>query len=109
MAEIIGNTHIDGVTFSGGDPFFQVEEFKYIAEKLRSYKINIIAYTGYLYEKIINNEHLLELLKHIDVLIDSPFLVDKRTYNEPFRGSSNQRVIDVNSSLFLERIIEIKL
>jgi anaerobic ribonucleoside-triphosphate reductase activating protein len=109
VEEIICNNHIDGVTFSGGDPFFQVKEFKYIAEKLRSHKINIIAYSGYLYEKIIKNEHLFELLKCIDVLIDSPFLIAKKTYDKAFRGSSNQRIIDVNSSLFFERIIEINL
>jgi anaerobic ribonucleoside-triphosphate reductase activating protein len=109
VEEIINNKHIDGVTFSGGDPFFQVEAFKYIAQRLKSRKINIIAYSGYKYEKIIDNEERFELLKNIDVLIDGAFLIDKRTYNKPFRGSSNQRVIDVNTSLFLDRIIELNI
>ena len=91
--------YFDGVTFSGGDPFFQAEGFSYISEKLQKDGIHVMAYTGFIYENILKDVKMTKLLKSIDVLVDGPFIIDKKVFNLPFRGSSNQRVIDIKSSI----------
>lgn len=109
IKEILSNKHLDGVTFSGGDPFFQTEEFSYIGQKLKLQDINIISYTGFKYEDIIKDENKLKLLKKVDYLIDGPFLIHKKTLKLPFRGSSNQRIIDIKLSLDKGSPVEIDM
>lgn len=88
------------VTFSGGDPLFQAEEVTELARRIKSeLNKNIWCYTGYLWENIIDDERFLPLLKTIDVLVDSPFILSQRDIELRFRGSSNQRIIDVQKSL----------
>lgn len=88
------------VTFSGGDPLFQVEEVTELARRIKSdLNKNIWCYTGYLWENIVGNQRFLPLLETIDVLVDSPFLLALRDIELRFRGSSNQRIIDVKKSL----------
>lgn len=88
------------VTFSGGDPLFQAEEVTELARRIKSeLNKNIWCYTGYLWEDIIDDERFLPLLKTIDVLVDSPFILSQRDIELRFRGSSNQRIIDVQKSL----------
>lgn len=99
VEDIVRNKNIDGVTFSGGDPFFQPEEFCYISKKLKEKGINVIAYTGFTFEDIFRDSRRSKLLKNIDTLIDGSFLLEKKTYKLPFRGSSNQRIINVKQSL----------
>lgn len=99
VENILKSKHIDGVTFSGGDPFFQAKEFEYIAGKLKKENIHIVAYTGFVYEQLINNNNTRGLLEKVDILIDGPFLKEKKTYKMAFRGSENQRVIDIKRSL----------
>ena len=69
----------DGITFSGGDPFYQVEECIEIAKYIKSKKMNIWCYTGFTYEKIIklakDNNKIIEFLKLIDVLVDGLFIL----------------------------------
>ncbi|MDW8802447.1 anaerobic ribonucleoside-triphosphate reductase activating protein [Clostridium sp. A1-XYC3] len=97
------NPMIKGVTFSGGDPFEQAEEFAYMAEKIKELGLNIWCYTGYTFNCIIdraNKEKGWEnLLSNIDVLIDGKFEEDKKDDSLKFRGSSNQRIIDVKESI----------
>lgn len=88
------------VTFSGGDPLFQAEKVTELARRIKSeLNKNIWCYTGYLWENIIDDERFLPLLKTIDVLVDSPFILSQRDIELRFRGSSNQRIIDVQKSL----------
>lgn len=88
------------VTFSGGDPLFQAEEVTELARRIKSeLNKNIWCYTGYLWEEIVDDERFLPLLKTIDVLVDSPFILSQRDIELRFRGSSNQRIIDVQKSL----------
>lgn len=88
------------VTFSGGDPLFQAEEVTELARRIKSeLNKNIWCYTGYLWEDIVDDERFLPLLKTIDVLVDSPFILSQRDIELRFRGSSNQRIIDVQKSL----------
>lgn len=90
------------VTFTGGDPFFQAPAFARLASiiKTRSTK-TIWCYTGFTFEAIINeaDPSRMSLLQHIDVLVDGPFVQALRDEDALFRGSSNQRLIDIPSSL----------
>lgn len=99
IEDTLKNPFIKGVTFSGGDPFERAKEFNYMAKKFKEAGLNIWSYTGYKFEEIIKNEESLELLRNIDVLVDGKFEEDKKEDNLRFKGSSNQRIIDVNESL----------
>ena len=88
------------VTFSGGDPMFQPQGFAALARaiKERSGK-NIWCYTGYLFEQLLENPTQRELLELVDVLVDGRFVEALKDEQLRFRGSSNQRIIDVPRSL----------
>lgn len=107
------NPMIKGVTFSGGDPFEQAEEFAYMGKKIKELGLNIWCYTGYTIEYILDNkknhEFWEELLNYIDVLVDGKFEENKKNSSLKFRGSSNQRIIDVKKSKDLKQIITIEL
>ena len=88
------------VTFSGGDPMFQPVGFAALAKaiKERSGK-NIWCYTGYLFEDLLKNIQQKKMLEYIDVLVDGRFMEALKDESLRFRGSSNQRIIDVQASL----------
>ena len=94
------------VTFTGGDPFYQAEGFARLARmiKERSNK-NIWAYTGFLFEQLLDSP----LLAEIDGLVDGPFIMAQRDTELVFRGSANQRIIDVPSSLKAGHVVEYQL
>ncbi|MEG1892580.1 MAG: anaerobic ribonucleoside-triphosphate reductase activating protein [Bacilli bacterium] len=90
----------DGITLSGGDPFYQVEAATKIAEYAHKKGLNVWSYTGFVYEDLIKNkDKYLKLLSNIDVLIDGPFMNNKKSFSCKFRGSTNQRIIDMNETL----------
>ena len=103
IKDVEDNPMLQGVTFSGGDPFERAEEFAYMAIKLKKTNKNIWCFTGYTYEYIL--EHLderkgwKELLSNIDVLVDGRFIEEKKQEGLKYRGSSNQRLIDIPLSL----------
>ena len=103
IKDIVDNKLLRGVTFSGGDPLEQAEQFSYIALKLKEAGINIWCYTGYSFEYILGNIKLRQgwqaLLSNIDVLVDGKFQEENKDERLKFRGSSNQRLIDVPKSL----------
>lgn len=88
------------VTFSGGDPMYQAKGFTELAQaiKAKSNK-NIWCYTGYLFENLVKMPDQKALLEQIDVLVDGPFIESQKDEDLLFRGSSNQRLIDVQASL----------
>lgn len=88
-----------GITLSGGDPFFQPEAALEIAKFAKSVGLNVWAYTGFTYEALLSDKSRLDLLKNVDVLVDGKFMMDKKSLNCKFRGSTNQRLIDVKKSL----------
>ena len=92
------------VTFSGGDPMYQAADFAELAREIhkRTNK-DIWCYTGFTYESLINQEQR-ELLEQIDVLVDGPFIEKLRDPDLLFRGSSNQRLIDVQASLYSGKV-----
>lgn len=88
------------VTFSGGDPMFQPEGFTELAKAIRQHSNkNIWCYTGYLFEDLLRHPAQKALLELIDVLVDGRFIEALRDEELRFRGSSNQRIIDVPRSL----------
>ena len=91
----------DGVTFSGGDPMFQAKACAILAEKIHELGMNVWAYTGFTFEELLEkgNSDILDFLNQIDVLIDGKFDISKRNLSLEFRGSSNQRIIDIPKSL----------
>lgn len=103
--DILHSKYIDGVTFSGGEPFLQPEAFLSIAKILKQRNIHILCYTGYTLEQILadNNSSRLELLDFIDILIDGPYIEKLRDIGLAFRGSKNQRIIDVKNSLVYKK------
>lgn len=97
--DIINSVISKRVTFSGGDPFYQVPAFVELARMLKNDKFEIIAYTGFKYEDLVGSPEPMKLLKQIDYLIDGKFEEDKKSLSLKFKGSSNQRIIDVTKSL----------
>ena len=94
LMEIIKADEFSNVSFSGGDPFYQVEGFTELARRIKDETHKTIwCWTGFLYEEILADPHLSMLLPYIDVLVDGPFIQEKKDRDLLFRGSSNQRII----------------
>lgn len=104
------NPYADGITLSGGDPLYQIDASTEIAEYAKSKGLDVILYTGFLFEEVLEmtkaNERLKDLLNNVDTLIDGPFILEQRHLSLKFRGSSNQRIIDVKKSLMENKIVE---
>lgn len=98
---MLGNPLTDGLTLSGGEPFLQAEECAALARIARERGLNVWAYTGYTYEKLLEEGEpaRLALLEALDVLVDGPFVLARKSYDALFRGSDNQRLLDVPASL----------
>ena len=109
IVEIVkANRLCRGVTFSGGEPFAQAAGFAKLAKRLKAEGYEVASYSGYTFEQLLKgNAAQRELLESIDVLIDGPFLLAERSLEVAFRGSRNQRIIDVKKSLPLGSPVEI--
>ncbi|MCL2631355.1 MAG: anaerobic ribonucleoside-triphosphate reductase activating protein [Firmicutes bacterium] len=107
FADIIKNPLLSGVTFSGGEPFLQAEGLSVLAEKIKEAGLELAVYTGYSYEEIINssNPHFSKLLSFTDTLIDGRFILSQKSLKLKFKGSGNQRIINVKESLRQDRVI----
>ena len=96
------------VTFSGGDPFFQAEAVAHLARRIKEEQHrNIWCFTGYRWEQVVREPRFRPLLEQIDVLVDSPFILAQRNIQLRFRGSENQRIIDVQTSLSEGKMVDI--
>lgn len=93
------------VSLSGGDPLFDPKSLSELIKALKNNRRNIWIYTGYTWEEIISDHYLLSAIKEADVLVDGPFIEEKKDLDIPFRGSSNQRIIDIQKSLSSNAII----
>ncbi|MBQ1209787.1 MAG: anaerobic ribonucleoside-triphosphate reductase activating protein [Bacteroidales bacterium] len=94
LVELVAADELSNVTFSGGDPLYQVEAFTELARKIKERTgKNIWCYTGFTYEEILANERLSQILPYIDTLVEGPFILSLRDTSLRFRGSSNQRII----------------
>jgi anaerobic ribonucleoside-triphosphate reductase activating protein len=92
-SQILAIEQIDGVTFSGGEPFCQAGVLAVLAERLHAHGLTVVIYTGYTLEELraANRPDWVALLKESDLLIDGPYMQELYC-NEPFRGSSNQQL-----------------
>ncbi len=93
------NPLLQGVTFSGGEPFMQPEALAVIAKAAHDMGLDVWSWTGFKYEDLLADEKRRGLLKNVDILVDGPFVLEKRNLGLMFRGSENQRVIDVRASM----------
>jgi len=104
-----GNPLLDGITFSGGDPFEQAEAFAVLAKEAKKLNLDIVTYTGYRYEFLVENSSKYRgwdaLLDETDILVDGRYESDKRNLLLKFRGSENQRLIDVKRTKAENRIV----
>ncbi len=114
LAEIMGRIKktklIRGVTFSGGEPFLQAAPLAQLARQLRALGLGLVTYSGYRFEQLLAlgaaDKAIRELLAASDILVDGPYMEAKRDLALPFRGSANQRLIDVPRSLLAGQAVE---
>lgn len=107
VKKLIDNlTNQKGITFSGGDPVYQINALIELIKYAKSKNLDIWVYTGFTYEEILKINRGLELLHLIDTLVDGKFDITKRSLDIPFRGSTNQRIINVQESLKNNIIVE---
>lgn len=105
------NPLLDGITLSGGEPFCQPRPCAELARAAHESGLNVWCYTGYTFEELIKmqNPDQLALLESVDVLVDGRFVLQQRTLECRFRGSSNQRLLDVRQSLVSKEAILYKM
>ncbi len=98
--QLLRNPLTDGITLSGGEPFQQAEDCLELAKIAHKNRLNVWSYTGYTFEHILSHgsDAQKALLAELDVLVDGPFVLAQRSLSLPWRGSKNQRVIDVKAS-----------
>ncbi len=108
VVEIVeSNPLCRGVTFSGGEPFAQAEGFARLARVLKEKGYEIASYSGYTFEELLRgSEAQKELLRSIDILIDGRFILAQKSLEIAFRGSRNQRILDIKKSLAEGRAVE---
>lgn len=109
MKQIKGNPLLDGVTFSGGEPFCQADVLADLGKEIKKLGLNIITYTGYDFEKLYENRDKNgwgKLLEVTDFLIDGKFILAQKDWQIRFRGSSNQRYLDCRKSLECGKAVE---
>ena len=99
-AIVQSNPLCKGVTFSGGEPFAQPEGFARLAKMLKQHGYEVASYSGYTFEQLLQgSEDQRNLLQSIDVLIDGPFVLAEKSLELCYRGSRNQRILNVPASL----------
>lgn len=112
LKEIDKLEYQDGITLSGGDPLFQIEPCLEIVKYVKNKGLSVWVYTGFIFEDLLekqkNNKLLKELLSYIDVIIDGKFDITRKSLNCKFRGSENQRIIDVQKSIKTNKVILLK-
>ena len=102
LAQTEGN-----ITFSGGDPMYQAEAFTHLARRIREELHRTIwCYTGFSFEQVAADPVMSRMLPYLEVLVDGPFKEGLKNLDLLFRGSSNQRLVDVQRSLSEGRVVE---
>ncbi len=94
ILEKIKADSMSNVSFSGGDPLYQVDAFTELARRIKEETGKTIwCWTGFTYEEVLADPHLSQILPYLDVLVDGPFILEQRDTELLFRGSPNQRII----------------
>jgi anaerobic ribonucleoside-triphosphate reductase activating protein len=108
--KIVGNPLLAGITLTGGEPFDQAAPLVELAYYARICDLNVWAYSGYLFEDLAAgtpSPAATLLLEQLDVLVDGPFVERLKSLDLHWRGSSNQRIIDVPASLAAGQVVEL--
>ncbi|WP_072684797.1 anaerobic ribonucleoside-triphosphate reductase activating protein [Holdemania sp. Marseille-P2844] len=107
LKQLKAHFYLDGVTFSGGEPMAQAAACGELAQAVHQLGMNVWCYTGYTWEALMEakDPDQRAFLEQIDVLIDGPFLLAQKSLNLRFRGSANQRLIDVQASLKAQCVV----
>jgi anaerobic ribonucleoside-triphosphate reductase activating protein len=110
IRQMLSNPMTDGLTLSGGDPFMQPADCARIAKAAHDNGLNVWTYTGYTFERLCEmrdtDPGVAALMDETDVLVDGPFVLAQRSLGTPWRGSKNQRLIDMKKSLSAGHTIE---
>ncbi len=106
-AAVKSNPLVRGVTFSGGEPFSQAEAFAELAAALKADGYEVASYTGYTFEELVNDGTPAQkkLLSLLDILVDGRFILEQRNLDLRFRGSENQRILNVPESLAAQKAV----
>lgn len=109
IEDMKSNGLLQGVTFCGGDPFFSAKELLPFVKLIKEHlpHLDIWSYTGFTFENLLKQSDMFNLLQCLDMIIDGRFIEETKDLTLLFRGSSNQRIIDVQSSLTLNKVIEL--
>lgn len=99
LEEIKANPLLDGITLSGGEPFEQWDVCSELAKEVKELGLNVVTYTGYSFEEILKIDGFRKLLLQTDTLIDGKYEEEEKSLLLQFRGSKNQRIIDVKRFL----------
>ena len=105
LQDVQKNPITRGVTFSGGEPFAQSEELTVLGRELKQRGYNLTAFSGFTFEELAADGRFRPLLELLDILVDGPFVLAERSLLLRFRGSRNQRVLDVPKSLSAGRAV----
>jgi anaerobic ribonucleoside-triphosphate reductase activating protein len=110
IRQMLSNPMTDGVTLSGGDPFVQPADCAVIAKAAHENGLNVWTYTGYTFERLMEMRETdpgtAALMDETDILVDGPFILAQRSMGTPWRGSKNQRLIDMKASLTAGHAVE---
>lgn len=113
FSHIQNNPLLDGITLSGGEPFEQADVLSELAYKVKGIGLNVMTYTGYTFEQLKhqkeNRKDWEKLIRATDILVDGRFDKAKKRLGLRFRGSENQRIIDVSSSLLGNDVVHAEL
>ena len=106
IKKIANDPLLTGITLTGGEPFLQPTQALVLARFARQSGLSVWCYTGYTFEEINEwEDNRKTLLRNIDVLVDGPFEIDRMSLDIPWRGSTNQRLVDVQKSLETGKVI----
>lgn len=107
LARLVEIEEDHNITFSGGDPMYQAEAFTELARRIvQEQHRTVWCYTGFRYEDVLADPVMSKMLPWLEVLVDGPFIEEQKNTNLMFRGSANQRLIDVQRSLKEGKIVE---
>nr|WP_217504669.1 anaerobic ribonucleoside-triphosphate reductase activating protein [Paenibacillus taichungensis] len=111
LHEVTSHPLLEGVTLCGGDPFFSAAECASWVRQLRAARpdLTVWAYTGFVYEELITDPSRAELSRLCDVIIDGPYIAAERDVSLPFRGSRNQRIVNVGATMADQTIVTMQL
>jgi anaerobic ribonucleoside-triphosphate reductase activating protein len=101
---------IKGVTFSGGEPFLQAAPLAWLGHEIKKQGLDLITFTGYTWQELqelcSEDRAANDLMQLSDYIIDGPFMLEEKDFDLPFRGSRNQRIIDVKKSIAAGKVME---